>query len=332
MRYVQVGLGYRVRALRKVLADLGGFECVGLVLRKVRTANVPVYTDLDRCLDEVRAEIVFDLAPVRSAAQTATIAVGHGVPVMTEAPAGATTAELERLGELAGSGLVQIAERDPLMPGHAARLAAVRLGMIGEVSQVQVSSAQPCHAMALIRAYLGVGVVPAVVRGHRFSTALADPRAPGRANPAGEDILASVDFGEGRSGIYDSSDNEARTLLQAGRLLVRGSHGEISGDQVVLLSEHNLITTTYMRRQHDPDTRSTSQITLGEQVLWANPWPEMGWSDDEVAAAEFLTRTASWMRGEAAAPYPLAEALLDARLGLAIGQAIKQDRTVEVPA
>ena len=315
MRYVQVGLGYRAQTLKAVMASMAEFECVGWVLHKQRTATVPVYTDLAQCLDGADPEFVLNLAPSHSTAAVLETAVRRGVPVVTGAPPGSTVGELERLADVAQSGAVQAAEHHPLMPGHSARLAGVGSTMIGEVWQVQISAAQPWNAMALIRAYLGVGIVPAVIRGHRFS---------------GDNILASVDFGEGRSGIYDFSSDFTRNLLQKGRLLVRGSHGEISGDQVVRIGEHNLITTTYMQRHLDPETHCTSQITLGDHVLWTNPTPEMEWNDDEVGIAEFLARTYSWIRGEGAPPYPLEEALYDARLGLAITQAIEQDRTIEV--
>jgi len=316
MRYVQVGLGYRAQALKAVMATMTEFECVGWVLRKQRTAAVPVYTNLDRCLDEVGADLVIDVAPHHSTASILRIAIDHGVPVLTGAPPGSTRAELEQLDEAAASGLAQVAEHHPLIAGHAARLTAVGHDMIGEVFQVQISATGPCHAMALIRAYLGLGIVPAVVRGHRFSN---------------EDILASVDFGDGRSGIYDFTNNHTRVVLQAGRLLVRGSHGEISGDQVVHLGEHNLITTTYMQRHVDPETHHTTHITLGDKALWTNPFPDSGWGDDEVAIAGFLTRTAAWIHNEGAPPYPLSEALYDARLSLAITEAVEQDRTVNVP-
>jgi len=315
MRYVQVGLGYRAQALKGVVSGMAEVECVGWVLHKQRSANVAVYTDLDRCLSEVRPDLVLNLAPTHSTASVLATAIRHGVPVVTGAPPGSTNGELDRLAEAGESGMVQVSEHHPLMPGHAARLTGVANDMIGQVWQVQISGAQPVHAMALMRAYLGVGIVPAVVRGHRFS---------------GDDILASVDFGEGRSGIYDFSSDVTRNLLQAGRLLVRGSHGEISGDQVVRVEEHNLITTTYMQRHLE--AHCTSHISLGDHVLWTNPWPERGWNDDEVAIAEFLTRTVAWVGGEGAGPYPLAESVYDARLGLAIAQAIEQDRTVEVPA
>jgi len=342
MEFVQVGLGFRSQAFKRVLSDLGQFRCAGLVLRKSRTAAVPVYTDLGDALDHLQPDFVLSFAPARTTPAMLETAVAHGVRILAETPPAATVGELDRLGDLAGSGLVHIAEQYPFMPGHAAWLAAVRLGLIGEVSQVQVSSTQTYHAMALIRAYLGIGAASAVVRAHRFSAPLVDPltRAGWTLDPIAHQAattLASIDFGEGRSGIYDFTDNQTRNLLRTRRLVVRGSHGEISGEQVVRLAGEGLITTTYLNRRqtgHDLDLNGycTYQITLGDHILWTNPWPDARWNDDELAVAETLARTEAWVRGVGPGPYPLAQALFDARLGLAIDEAVQVDRAVQVVA
>jgi hypothetical protein len=65
------------------------------------------------------------------------------------------------------------------MPGHAARIALVRDGVIGEVTSVQVSSAHMYHAMSLIRHTLGVGCGPVTVTARAFTAPLADPLSPG---------------------------------------------------------------------------------------------------------------------------------------------------------
>ena len=340
VRFVQVGLGYRSQAFRRVLNDLGGFECVGVVLRRVRTASVAVYTDLGQCLEEVRPDLVIGITGPSATPGIIETAVDKGIPVLVETPPAATERDLDRLHGYCDCDLVQVAEQYPYMPGQAARLQAVRRGLIGEISQVQVSSTQTYHAMALIRAYLGIGPTDALVRAHRFSGPLVDPltRAGWTSDPnprRADMVLASVDFGSDKSGIYDFTDNQTRNLLRTRRLLVRGSHGEISGDQMVRLADHNLITTTYLNRRqtgHDLDLNGycTYQITLGDQVLWTNPWPQTRWNDDEVAVAEVLTRMAAHIEGTGPGPYPLSEAIYDARLGLAIDTAIGQDRAVEV--
>jgi predicted dehydrogenase len=341
VKYVQVGLGYRWQAFKRVLNDMEGFEPVAMVLRRPLNAGVPVYTDLDECLGRAKADMVISFTPPTVTPQVIATCAAHQMPLLAETPPAMTMAELAALEQASSSGLIQIAEQYAMMPGHAARLAAVARGLIGEVSQVQISSTQTYHAMALIRAYLGIGVTKtAVVRAHRFSGPLVDPltRAGWTGQTAAKQagtVLASVDFGEGLSGVYDFTDNQTRNLLRTRRLLVRGSHGEISGDQVVRLAGHNLITTTYLNRRqtgHDLDLNGycTYQITFGDEVVWSNPWPQMRWNDDELAVAELMTRMAAWVRGEAEPPYPLADAVWDTKLGLAIEQAVDQDQPVRV--
>ncbi|MDR2974827.1 MAG: Gfo/Idh/MocA family oxidoreductase [Propionibacteriaceae bacterium] len=413
MEYVQVGLGYRSQAFKRVMADMAEHECVGLVLRRGRAASVsvPVFTDLDECLSQIHPDFVLSFAPGTATGQVIRTAVSHGTPVLVETPPAGAVAELDDLSDMVDSGLVQVAEQYPMMPGNMARLEVVRRGLIGEISQVQVSSTQTYHAMALIRAYLGCGgsaegstggtglaggvgagqsdagfvrpgghqgvqptghmeddalrgcrvaggdAVPRagdgrsdagsvrlggypVVRAARFAGPLVNPLS--RAGWTDDDathqaatVLASVDFGDGRSGVYDFTDNQTRNLLRTRRLLLRGSHGEISGDQVVRLADHNLITTTYLNRRqtgHDLDLNGycTYQITLGDQVVWTNPWPDKRWNDDELGVAELLRRMTAWLRGEGAAPYPLSEAIYDTRLGLAIEEAVAKDQPVRV--
>jgi predicted dehydrogenase len=322
-----------------VLAELGGFDCVGLVLRQPRTASVPVFTDLATGLGQTRPDFVLGLTPAHTTPRLLRTAAERGVPVLAQAPPAGGARELAELRDVAATGLIQIGEPYPLLPGHAAQLAVVRRGLIGQVWQVHVCSAPTWHAMALLRACLGVAPGPAVVRAHRVVSDLVDPLDPGgswgsEAKRPGGMVLASVDFGDGRSGIYDYTDNQTRNLLRTRRLLVRGSHGEIAGEAVVRLGEHHLITTThFVRRQAEPDRDSagysTHQIRLGDQVMWSNPWPEQRWSDDELAVAELLVRMRDWVAGVGEPPYPLAQGLYDAQLGAAIDQAVAQDHAIE---
>jgi len=350
MEFVQVGQGFRAQAFGRVLSEFGQVRCAGLVLRRDRAAAVPVpvpvYTDLGdlgEALDRIRPDFVLCFTPASATPAVIETAVAHGVRILAETPPAGSVGELDRLRDVADSGLVQVAEQYPFMPLPAAWLEAVRRGLIGQVSQVQVSSTQTYHALALIRAFLGVGPSSsAVVRAQRFAGPLVDPLT--RAGWTGDSVahqagttLATVDFGDGRAGVYDFTDNQTRNLLRTRRLVVRGSHGEINGQQIVRLAGDGLITTSDLNRRqtgHDLDLNGycTYQVTLGDQVLWTNQWPEARWNDDELAVAQTLARTLAWVRGEGPGPYPLAEALADARLGLAIEEAVRADRPVEVPA
>ncbi|MDR2895643.1 MAG: hypothetical protein LBV30_03175 [Propionibacteriaceae bacterium] len=352
MRFLQVGLGYRSAAFHRVLADWPGLANVGVVVRRHLSLPQPVFTDLRQAISATAPDFVLSFVPPPACAAIIGQVVDAGLPILAETPPAGTVTELDALADLAKSGLVQVAEQYPRMPGHAARRQLLSQGVIGELSQVQVSSTQTYHAMALIRSYLAVGQSggaamvapdrPVLVRAARFSAGLVNPlsRAGWTDDPvvhqAGT-VLASVDFGDGLSGVYDFTDQQTRNLLRTRRLLLRGSHGEISGDQLVRLSAPRLITTSFLQRRqtgHDLDVNgyASTQITLGDQALWVSPWPNQRWNDDELGIASLIAAMVDWVDGAGPAPYPLAEAIYDTRLGLAIDESVRTDMPVRLAA
>ena len=108
--------------------------------------------------------------------------VGLGMRVLAETPPASDLEGLRALrNEDGASGRVQVAEQYLLMPAHAARLAIVRDGLIGEPKSVQVSSTHLYHAVSMIRGLLGADCEPAVVAARAFTAPLADP--VGRCRP-----------------------------------------------------------------------------------------------------------------------------------------------------
>ena len=245
-------------------------------------------------------------------------AVDRGLPVLAETPPAPDLDGLRALWSAVGdSGLVQVAEQYPLMPTHAARAALVATGAIGRPTQVQVSSTQQYHAVALIRGLLGTGRGPVTVRASRFTAPLVSPldrtgwTDDEEAHPT-TTTIATLDFGDGRSGVYDFTEQQTRNQLRFRRLTVRGSAGELHNDEVVRMTgPRTLVRTPLVRRQtgHDLDLigYDTEHISLGSDVLYRNPYPGRRWMDDEIAMATLLEQTASWVRGEGPEPYALAE-------------------------
>ena len=145
--------------------------------------------------------------------------------------------------------------------------------------------------------------------------------------------IATVDFGDGRSGLYDFTDNQSRNQLRFRRILVRGTHGELRDDELVrLAAARTVVRSPLIRRQtgHDLDLDGfdTDHITLGAELLYRNPFPGRRWNDDEVATATILRATAAWVRGDGPPPYPLAEGAQDHLVALAIEESADTDRTV----
>ena len=231
-----------------------------------------------------------------------------------------------------------MAEQYPMMPSHAARAAAVAAGTIGTPTQVQVSSTQQYHAVALIRGLLAAGRGPVSVRAARFTAPLVSPLSrtgwtyDEEAHPT-TTTIATLDFGDWRSGVYDFTEQQTRNQLRFRRLTVRGSAGELHNDEVVRMTDpRTIVRTPLVRRQTGYDLDligyDTEHISYGSEVLYRNPYPGKRWMDDEIAMATLLERTANWVRGEGPEPYPLAEGAQDQQVALAIEEAADSDTTV----
>ncbi|WP_250003535.1 Gfo/Idh/MocA family protein [Actinoplanes sp. M2I2] len=337
--FAVVGSGWRAEMFWRLAAGLPGVECVGAVVRTPRDLPVPAFTSLD----EVRPDFLVTAVPWAANPGVIVEAVERGIPVLAETPPAPDADGLAALWKRTGdSGLVQIAEQYLLVPAHAARLAAVRAGVIGEPSQVQVSSTHMYHAVSLIRGFLGAGRGPVTVRASRTTAPLVDPLT--RAGWTDDDqprpattTIATLDFGDGRSGLYDFTDNQWHNQLRFRRIVVRGSHGELRDDEVVRLTEpRTILRSPLVRRQTgydlDLDDFDTDTISLGDRVLFRNPFPGKRWNDEEIAIASLLRKMADWVRGEGPPPYSLADGAHDHLVALAIEESADTDRKVTISA
>lgn len=341
--FAVVGAGWRASAYWRLAAQLNDVSCVGVVVRSPRRLPVPVFESLAECIAAAKPDFLVTAVPWALNPGVVEQAVDRGVPVLSETPPAPDLDGLRRLWEAVGrSGLVQVAEQYRLMPSHAARAAAVKSGMIGTPNQVHVSSTQLYHAVSLMRGLLGVARTPVTVRASRHHAPLVDPlnRAGWTDDPVPKTAtttIATLDFGQDRSGLYDFTDNQTRNQLRFRRVLVRGSHGELHDDEIVrLTAPRTIVHTALIRRQtgHDLDLQGfdTDHIACGSDVLYRNPYVGLRFNDDEIATAALLEATATWVRGAGPAPYPLAEGVHDHRVALAIEEAADTDRAVTTTA
>ena len=337
--FALIGSGWRARMFLKVANELGTTPCAGAVVRTPRRLELPTFTSLDACLRELPVDFVLTATPWTVTPDFIIEAVDRGLPVLAETPPAPDLDGLRALWSAVGdSGLVQVAEQYPMMPSHAARAALVAGGIIGTPTQVQVSSTQLYHAVALIRGLLAAGRGSVSVRATRFAAPLVSPLNRSgwtddkQAHPT-ITTIATLDFGDGRSGVYDFTEQQTRNQLRFRRLTVRGSAGELHNDEVVRMTGHRtLVRTPLVRRQTGYDLDligyDTEHITLGSDVLYSNPYPGRRWMDDEIAMATLLERMASWVRGEGPKPYPLAAGVQDQQVALAIEESADSDTTV----
>jgi predicted dehydrogenase len=312
--FAVVGAGFRAAAYLRLAAVLDGPACVGAVVRSPRPLPVPAFGSLSACLAAASPDFLVTALPPAANATVLAEAVRLGIPVLSETPAAGV------------SRLIQVAEQYLLMPTHAARLAAVRAGLIGAPTQVQVSSTQLHHAVSLMRGMLGADVGPVSVRASRHTAPLVSPLSrtgwtdDAVPHPA-VTTIAMLFFGSDKSGLYDFTDNQTRNQLRFRRILVRGTHGELQDDALVRLAGRRTIVRT-------PLVRDGDVISLDGRVLYRNPFPGLRLNDDEIATATILTATAAWVRGDGPPPYPLELGAHDHRVGQAITAAADTGRTV----
>lgn len=342
--YGIVGRGWRAEfflRLARVLPDR--FRVAGVLTRDsaggARVAaewGVPTFQDLQQLL-ALQPELVVTSIPWALNPTMIERIAGAGVPVLSETPPAPDLPGLRALWEAVGpSGLVQVAEQYQFQPLHAARLALVRRGLIGQPTAVHLSSTHGYHAMSLIRLLLGVGFDDAAVRAQVVTAPLVrslssggwPDDADGAVVDQVEETLATLDFGGGRSGLYDFTDNQWWHPLRTHRHVVRGSHGEIVDSAVTtMLDVRSPFTRSISRRQTGIDGNlegaHLETLALDGEIVWRNPFAPARLSDEEVAIAELLERTRAWLRDGAQPPYPLAQASQDHLLALTIAEAVR---------
>jgi predicted dehydrogenase len=339
--FAVVGTGWRAEYFWRIAAALDGLDCVGVVSRRPRELPVPVFRSVAECLASAKPDFVVTAVPWAVTPTLVVDLVERGVPVLAETPPAPDLDGLRRLWQAVGAGgLVQVAEQYTRMPAHAARIALVRSGTIGDPSRVDVSSTHQYHAVSLIRTLLGVGRGPASVRAVRTVAPLADPLS--RAGWAEQvevrqatTTIATVEFDGGGFGLYDFTDNQWHNQLLMRRLLVRGTLGELRDQEVVrLAADRTVVRSPIVRRQTgydlDLDGFDTDHLTFGSDVLYRNPFPGRRWNDEEIAIATLLLDTASWVAGDGPEPYPLADGIQDHRIALAIEEAADSGTAVQV--
>ncbi|MDN3495723.1 Gfo/Idh/MocA family oxidoreductase [Planococcus sp. APC 4015] len=347
VRFAVVGTGWRSDFhIRMARAAPDRLEAVAVVANSdaaaERTAakwGIPVVRTLEDALafapDFVIAAVSWPSMP-----SVVTELVALGAHVLAETPPAPTADGLRELwSAVGGSSLVQVAEQYMLMPGHASRLAIARSGVIGVPTAVQVASTHLYHATAIMRSLLDVGMDEAVVNARTFSAPQADPLTfdgwVEDPSPSPKTTtIATLDFGDGRMGLYDFVDNQWWNPLLARRIVVRGSLGEIVDDTVTHLTGEGVIISpiSYRRTGVDMNLEGNEVVSASFEghLVYENPWRGCRFSEDDIAVASFLEQTGRWARGDGPEPYPLADACQDHLLGLAIEESARTGADVRV--
>ncbi|WP_328332461.1 Gfo/Idh/MocA family oxidoreductase [Kribbella sp. NBC_00382] len=346
-RYGIVGSGWRSEFFLRLAEVMPSrFAVSGVVTRTAERGQavegrwgVPAYRSVDSLLAAGRPDFVVVSVPWEVAPVVTAELVAEGIPVLTETPPAPSVEGLRELwSAVGGSGLVQVAEQNPFLPSHAAQLAVIRGGALGEVGSVQLSSTHLYHAVSVIRMLLGVGMAPATVEAREFVAPLVDPMTREGWTGVGSvrsavTTLATLDFG-GRVGLYDFTDNQWHNPLRSSRIVVRGSHGELVDDRLVrLVDAVTAVESRLVRRQSglggNLEGFALDHLSLDGSVVYRNPFPGVRLSDEEIAIGSLLAGMTAWCRGAGEPPYPLDSACQDHLIALAISSSVLSGAAVE---
>ena len=226
---------------------------------------------------------------------------------------------------------IQIAEQYPLHPMFLAWKRAVDEGLLGEVSNINLSFVHSYHAASLIRRFLNVGFENAQLHGcrHFFPVQQSDSRAgivlDGKVNPERRDRVTFV-FDSGKTAFFDWGNVQYYSFIRSKHFCVQGTRGEIDGLTIHYLAQDNYpITQQLERRDFGPynnNPLSHFGLMLGDQYLYRNPFPYARLNDDEIAMADCLVRMKQMLDGEHVEVYSLADAMQDAYIALKMEEAL----------
>ncbi len=345
--FAVIGAGWRGEfyiRLGKLMPEK--FELVGIVARNPTKSeelqaehNVKVFESPAALLKHVKPDFV--VVAVSWAANPGIVkeVVAAGISVICETPPAPDLQGLRELWKSVGStDLVQVAEQYLYLPGHAARLTAINAGAIGIATSVEVSSTHGYHAVSMMRGFLGVGFEPAEINTHTFAAPLVDPLSKDGWNKdlnvqEKKTTIATIDFGDNKSGLYNFVDNQWHNQLRHRRIVIRGSKGEIVDDALVTLTDEPAIVKSDFKRYQlgydlNLDGFDTEHISLNGKVLYKNPFIGLRLMDEEIAIGTMMIKMSEWINGHDSAPYPLRAACQDHLISLAIDESASTGKSV----
>jgi predicted dehydrogenase len=321
------------------------FRVAGMAVRDAekgaaleRTWNIPTVRTLDDLLKLDTLAFIVVSVPWSAAPPILAELARHNMPTLTETPPAPDIAGLQALQTLVKTGAkIQVAEQYQFQPLHAARISLTQSGKLGTISQAQVSIAHGYHGISLMRKLLNVGIANPNITAHTFVSPII--AGPDRLNPPDHEeikpskqILATLNFGTEKLGIFDFNDDQYHSWIRSPRLLVRGERGEINNTEVRYLQDFRTPITLNLLRQNAGENGNLEGyylkgILAGAEWLYLNPFTPGRLNDDEIAIATCLEKMAQYVDGGPAF-YDLAEAAQDHYLSIMINQAAQSGKVV----
>ncbi|MEE1007091.1 MAG: Gfo/Idh/MocA family oxidoreductase [Acutalibacteraceae bacterium] len=333
IKYGIVGAGWRSEFYLRIAALMPDtFKVSGIYIRnKQKQAefskkyNVPIFDTLEKLL-ETDYDFIVSCVNKAGICDTVRGLADKNIPLLTETPIGTSNKEIDDfLCEIKPDWRVQVAEQFHFMPRNAAIKSVIDSGILGEITQVQLSCCHDYHAASLIRFFLNTG--DEMPKGFSFTQSDTVNRYNSRRGLLSEPETVTAEekfvvlrFKE-KTAIYDFNYEQYFSDIRRSRILIRGTNGEILNNECTYLKNGFPHSFRLRRNSYGAneslDGFTLVNITAEGKVVYENPFKGARLSDEEIAIATCLLNMKKYL--ETGIPfYSLKEAALDSKIFLSV--------------
>ncbi len=355
LSYVVVGSGWRslfywrVAQAYPMLFEMKAMLCRSQEKagRMQREYGVGTVTTMEAC-ERLSPDFIVVAVNKDAVASVAGEWVRRGYPVLLETPAAMDVGALKELWRLrieAGA-RIQVAEQYFLYPSHAAAIAAVRQGWLGDPYTVEISTVHDYHAASLVRRYLNLGLEPMTVWGEEYFFPVEETGSrygPVMDGHIKEQRRVRVNFafdcggGKRKYAFYDFDGIQYHSFIRGRHLSVKGQAGELD-DRILRYVDSSHVPHAMelvpeyakpgggIRRVSMCGRGGMGRRTAADgELLYENPFVQQRQGvvlgEDETAVGSVLLGMGRFL-ADGLEVYPLAEALQDAYTRILMEEAV----------
>ncbi|MCK4401277.1 Gfo/Idh/MocA family oxidoreductase [bacterium] len=341
------GAGWRARFYLEIARACPEiFSVTGAVIRNNEKRalftdewGIPAYSSIDEMLKKTNYDFVLSSVKGESEQRILIDLAERDVPVLIETPPARDYKTLiDIYAKMKGKkARVQVAEQYTFQPHHAARLAFIKSGVIGTISEARVSVAHAFHAVSLMRHFLGITKECAKISSWSFKPALVQGLSRGEY-PEKEEVknvvenITRYDFGD-KMGLIDFTAGQYESWIRSQRVLIRGDRGEIIDYKVNYLKDF-LTPVELDFKRHQTGMNGSLEgnylkgIQIGSEWVYKNPFIPAVMSDEHIAIATAVEKMGEYVH-TGKQFYSLAEACQDTYMDLMAQRACKEGKTIE---
>lgn len=333
IKYGIIGAGWRSEFYLRI-ADLlpDTFKVSGIYIRNrqkreefSKKYNAPIFDTLEKLL-ETDYDFIVSCVNKAGICDTVRELEDKNIPLLTETPIGTSLKGIDDfLAEIKPDWRVQVAEQFHFQPRNVAIKSIIESGILGEITQVQLSCCHDYHAASLIRFFLDTG--DEMPETSAFTLTDTVNRYNSRAGLLSklETVTAEEKFVvlkfKDKTALYDFNYEQYFSDIRASRIVIRGTNGEILNNECTYLKDGLPHSFSLQRNSYGAneslDGFTLVNITAEGKVVYENPFKGARLSDEEIAIATCLLNMKKYLE-TGISFYSLEEAALDSRIFLSV--------------